>query len=231
QADMVSSQENATVSALEELGYEVPTTLTVESTMEGSGAQGVVESGDVVTSLDGLSLTSFADLSAAMDVVGPGQSVTLGVTRDGEPYELEVTTTDDGTGRAVLGLFIDPTFDLPVDVSIEIDDIGGPSAGTMFALGIVDLLTPEDEANGAVIAGTGTMDLTGAVGPIGGIQQKLIGANRDGAAWFLAPADNCSEVVGNVPDGLTVVKISTLHEAVLAMTAIGEGTGADLPGC
>ncbi|WP_372595479.1 PDZ domain-containing protein, partial [Actinotalea sp.] len=103
QADMVSSQENATVSALEELGYEVPTTLTVESTMEGSGAQGVVESGDVVTSLDGLALTSFADLSAAMDVVSPGQSVTLGVTRDGEPYELEVTTTDDGTGRAVLG--------------------------------------------------------------------------------------------------------------------------------
>ena len=231
QADMVSSQENATVSALEELGYEVPTTLTVDGTMEGSGAQGVVEEGDVVTSLDDVPVASFADLSAGMDGVGAGDDVTLGVMRDGEPYDLTVTTTDDGTGRAILGLFIDPTFDLPVDVSIQIDDIGGPSAGTMFALGIIDLLTPQDEANGTVIAGTGTMDLTGTVGPIGGIQQKLVGAQRDGATWFLAPAGNCDEVAGHVPDGLSVLRIATLHDAVLALNAIGDGTAADLPGC
>ena len=231
QADMISSQENATVSALEELGYAVPTTLSVDSTMPESGAAGVVEADDVVTSLDGVSLTSFAELSAQMDEVSPGETVHLGVTRDGEPYDLAVTTTDDGTGRAILGLFIDPTFDFPVDVSIKIDDIGGPSAGTMFALGIIDRLTPEDEANGEVIAGTGTMSLTGDVGPIGGIQQKLLGAERDGAAWFLAPADNCSEVVGHVPSGLTVLKIATLHEAREAVTAIGDGTAQDLPGC
>jgi len=231
QADMISSQENATVSALEELGYSVPTTLSVDSTMPDSGVAGVVEPGDVVTSLDGTPLTSFAELSAQMDEVSPGETVHLGVTRDGEPYGLTITTTDDGTGRAILGLFIDPTFDFPVDVSIKIDDIGGPSAGTMFALGIIDRLTPADEANGAVIAGTGTMDLTGSVGPIGGIQQKLLGAKRDGAAWFLAPAGNCNEVVGHIPSGLTVLRISTLHEAREAVTAIGDGTAEDLPGC
>ncbi len=231
QADMISSQENATVAALEELGYSVPTTLTVAGTVPSSGADGVVADGDVVTSLDGTPVTSFAELSSGMDAVAPGTKVTLGVTRAGAPLDLTLTTTDDGTGRAILGLFIDPSFDFPVDVSIKIDDIGGPSAGTMFALGIIDRLTPQDEANGAVIAGTGTMDLTGQVGPIGGIQQKLIGARRDGAQWFLAPAENCSEVVGHVPSGLTVVKIATLHDAREAVAAIGDGTAASLPGC
>ena len=85
--------------------------------------------------------------------------------------------------------------------------------------------------NGAKIAGTGTMDVTGEVGPIGGIRQKLVGARRDGAAWFLAPASNCDEVVGHVPAGLRVVKVATLGDAVAAMTAIGKGTGDSLPTC
>ncbi len=230
-ADMVTSQEDATVSALQELGYRVPTTLTVDGTVPASGADGVVEKGDVVVSVDGAPVTSYLALSTAMDAVRPGADVTLGVRRSGVAQDLTVRTTDDGTGRAILGLYIAPTFDFPVDVSIKIDDIGGPSAGTMFALGIIDRLTPADEANGKVIAGTGTMNLTGDVGPIGGIQQKLIGARRDGAQWFLAPASNCNEVVGHVPSGLTVVKISTLHQAREAVIAIGAGKAGSLPGC
>jgi PDZ domain-containing protein len=101
----------------------------------------------------------------------------------------------------------------------------------MFALGIVDLLTPEDEADGQLVAGTGTMDVTGAVGRIGGIRQKLAGAARDGAAWFLAPDGNCDEVVGYVPRGMRVVPVATLHEAREALVAIGAGTGDDLPTC
>ena len=138
-------------------------------------------------------------------------------------------TKDDGTAQ--IGIYIDPTFDFPVDVKISIDDIGGPSAGTMFALGIIDKMTPEDETGGKDIAGTGTIDVNGEVGAIGGIRQKLAGAHRDGATWFLAPASNCDEVVGHVPDGLRVAKISTLHEAREAVTAIGAGKGDDLPTC
>jgi len=101
----------------------------------------------------------------------------------------------------------------------------------MFALGIIDKLTPEDEANGQIVAGTGTMDISGEVGPIGGIQQKLVGARRDGATWFLAPAANCADVVGHVPAGLRVVRIATLHEAREAIIAIGAGTADSLPTC
>lgn len=231
QAEMTSSQEDATVSALEELGYDVPTTLAVGGVVAKSGADGVLNKGDIITSVDGTAVTSFSGLSTLMDGIEPGATVSLGITRDGAAQTVQVATTDDGSGRALIGVLLDPTFDFPIQVSIQIENIGGPSAGTMFALGIIDMLTPQDEAAGKVIAGTGTMDLTGTVGPIGGIRQKMAGAQRDGATWFLAPADNCSEVVGHVPDGLHVVKISTLHGARLAVEAIGAGKGDTLPTC
>lgn len=230
QAQMVGSQESATVAALTELGYEVPTTMTVVAAAEGTGADGVVEPDDVIVSIDGEPLESYPELLTALDGVTPGEDVVLGVERAGEPAELTITT-GEGDGRALLGVLIDPEYDFPVDVTIQIEDIGGPSAGTMFALGIVDLLTPEDELDGAVVAGTGTMDVDGRVGPIGGIGQKMYGALRDGAEWFLAPADNCPEVAGHEPDGLEVVPVGTLAEARAAMEAIGAGEGETLPRC
>ncbi|UZN02052.1 PDZ domain-containing protein [Cellulomonas sp. S1-8] len=228
---MVSSYENASVAALTELGYEVPATLVVAGTVEGTDAEGKLEEGDVLTALDGVALPDYQLLVERLEEVVPGDTVTLTVTRHSRALEVPVVTGEREDGGAQIGVFIDPSFDMPLDVSISIDGIGGPSAGTMFALGIVDLLTPEDEAAGQVIAGTGTIDVTGAVGPIGGIRQKLFGAVRDGATWFLAPAGNCEEVVGHVPDGLRVVEIATLHEAREAMTAIGAGTADDLPTC
>ncbi|WP_246036692.1 YlbL family protein [Cellulomonas telluris] len=228
---MVSSQENATVAALTELGYEVPATLVVAGTVEGTQAEGLLEEGDVLTAMDGEALPDYQTLVARLQDVTPGDAVTLAVTRHGQPLEVEVTTGEREDGGAQIGVYVDPSFELPVDVTISIDGIGGPSAGTMFALGIVDVLTPEDEADGEVIAGTGTIDVTGEVGPIGGIRQKLAGARRDGAAWFLAPAGNCGEVVGHVPDGLRVVRVATLHDAREAMTAIGAREADDLPTC
>jgi PDZ domain-containing protein len=230
QAQMLSSQESATVAALTELGYDVPATMTVVEAAEGTGADGVVEPGDVVTSLDGEPLETYTELLTVLGGVTPGADVVLGVERDGEPMDLTVTT-GQGDGRALLGILIDPQYDFPVDVTIQIEDIGGPSAGTMFALGIIDLMTEADELDGAVVAGTGTMDVDGRVGPIGGIEQKMYGALRDGAQWFLAPAGNCAEVVGHEPDGLEVVRVATLDEARTAMEAIGAGEGEDLPRC
>ena len=230
-AEMVSSQENAAVAALTELGYEVPATLVVAGTVEGSDATGKVQEGDVIVALDGTAVPDYQGLIELLDKVEPGDTVTLTVRRHGQTVDVPVVTGEKDDGRAQIGVFIDPTFDMPVDVTISIDDIGGPSAGTMFALGIIDKLTPEDEANGQDIAGTGTIDVTGEVGPIGGIRQKLAGAARDGATWFLAPEANCDEVVGHVPDGLRVVAVETLHEAREAVTAIGAGTADDLPTC
>jgi len=231
QAEMVSSQEDATVAALTELGYEVPATLMVAGTVPGTDADGKLEENDVIVAIDGQALPDYQTLVDVLADVAPGQTVTLTVRRHGQSVDVPVVTSEREGGGAQIGVLIDPTFDMPVDVTISIDDIGGPSAGTMFALGIIDKLTPEDEADGVTIAGTGTMDVTGAVGPIGGIRQKLAGALRDGAGWFLAPEANCDEVVGHVPDGLRVVRVGTLHEAREAMVAIGAGEADDLPTC
>jgi len=228
---MVSSQENATVAALTELGYEIPATLVVAGTAEGTDAQGKLEEGDVIVALNGTALADYQTLVTMLQDVTAGDTVTLTVRRQGEDVEVPVVTTAREDGGALIGVQIDPSFDFPIDVTISIDGIGGPSAGTMFALGIVDKLTPADEANGVHIAGTGTMDVTGEVGRIGGIRQKLAGARRDGATWFLAPQGNCDEVVGHVPDGLSVVAVKTLSDAVDAMSAIGAGDGASLPTC
>ena len=118
-----------------------------------------------------------------------------------------------------------------VDVEMHVEGIGGPSAGMMYALGLIDKLTPESETGGRTIAGTGTIDAEGNVGAIGGVRLKMLGAKRDGATWFLAPEANAAEVAGNVPEGLRDVCVSTLSEAYDALTAIGQGRGDDLPHC
>ena len=140
----------------------------------------------------------------ALDVLGkvwavrqltPGETVDLQLRRGGSLVDVKATTRDSD-GRATIGVFLGREFDFPVDVEIHAGDVGGPSAGTMFALGIYDTLTPGAMTGGQKIAGTGTIDSGGAVGPIGGIRQKLVGARDGGADWFLAPADNCDEVAG-----------------------------------
>ena len=116
-------------------------------------------------------------------------------------------------------------------VEMHVDDIGGPSAGMMYTLGLIDKLTEAEETGGKTIAGTGTIDAKGKVGAIGGIRLKMIGAKRDGATWFLAPESNCDEVVGHVPSGLRDVKVATLDDAYDALVAIGQGKGDSLPHC
>lgn len=118
-----------------------------------------------------------------------------------------------------------------IEITMHVDDIGGPSAGMMYALGAIDKLTFEDETGGRTIAGTGTIDEKGAVGAIGGINLKLLGAKRDGATWFLAPKANCSQVAGHVPDGLRDVQVETLDQAYKAIVEIGQGRGEGLPRC
>ncbi|MCL2422381.1 MAG: PDZ domain-containing protein, partial [Micrococcales bacterium] len=153
---MVTSQEAAAVAALTELGYAIETTLTVHSVLEGSGSDGVLEPGDVVLGLDGVPTSDFGALTDILTETEPGATVVVDVRRVDTEMHLPVVTTQ-GDGRALLGINIDRDFKLPIEIAINIDNIGGPSAGTMFALGIIDLLTPEDEAAGVVIAGTGTI--------------------------------------------------------------------------
>lgn len=236
QAQMSSSQENATVAALEELGYEVPAVLRVASAVDGTGAVDVLREDDVILGVglgaeDIVEINGMRELSAQLAGIPAGSEAWLLIERDGEEQVVSLVTGDDGEGGSVLGVLVAPEVTPPVQVDIALENIGGPSAGMMFALGIMERLTEEDTTGGEVIAGTGTMSMSGDVGAIGGIQQKLAGAKRDGATAFLAPVDNCDEVVGHVPEGLTVVPVGTLGEAWAAVTAIGASETADLPTC
>ncbi|MDN4478241.1 PDZ domain-containing protein [Demequina sp. SYSU T00039] len=231
QVDWVTSQESATVSALEALGVDVPATLTVRGTSSDSLADGLLVDGDVITAVDGAEVTSFSALADAVGGRAPGEDITVTYVRDGAERSETFATIDDGAGGAVIGVYVDPDFDLPIDVTVAIDSVGGPSAGLMFSLGIMDRLTPEDELAGALVAGTGTISAAGDVGAIGGIRMKMYGALDDGADWFLAPVANCADVRGNIPDGLTVVAVDTLDEAYDAIVRIGEGDTAGLPSC
>jgi len=132
----------------------------------------------------------------------------------------------------LIGITLRTDYDFPIDVTIQLDNVGGPSAGMMFALGIIDTLTEGELNGGQNVAGTGTIDAAGTVGPIGGIRQKLYGARDAGAEFFLAPAANCDEVVGHVPDGLQVIRTATLDESLDALEVIADGGDLDaLPTC
>jgi PDZ domain-containing protein len=223
---MLSSQETATAAALQHLGMDIG--VVVEETRSES-AKEVFQVGDRFVTVGGAPIHSFADLQQTMADVEPGAVVDVVVLRAGVERTLSAATTTGDSGEAVFGLGVG--LDFPVDVEFGVDDIGGPSAGAMFALGIIDKLGPTDLAAGHVIAGTGTVEQTGAIGAIGGIEQKMIAARRDGAEVFLAPADNCAEVVGHEPAGLLIVKVATLDDAVAALAEIAAGDADRTPRC
>jgi PDZ domain-containing protein len=229
-AEMSQSQQDATAAGLREVGLVVPERISVASVDKALPAAAVLRPRDVITALGGRPVADTAALRAAIGALRPGADVTVQVRRDGSTVQLR-TRTASQDGRTVLGVGLDPSFEFPVRVTFATRDVGGPSAGMMFALGIYDLLTPGELTGGQAVAGTGTIDPAGRVGPIGGIAQKLVGARSAGARWFLAPQANCAEVVGNVPDGLRVVRTSSLHESRLALEAIAGGRGASLPTC
>jgi PDZ domain-containing protein len=157
----------------------------------------------------------------------------LDLERDGRALQERLVTRPaaDDPQRAVVGIGLGTTFDVPFEVEFGLEDVGGPSAGLMFALGIVDELTPGRLNGGQYVAGTGEISPDGRVGPIGGIQQKLVAARDLGADLFLAPAGNCREVAAATPDGLRVARVETLAEAVGALDALREGREASLPTC
>lgn len=228
---MTESQQSATAAALIDLGYDIPTSLIVRSVVPGSPAEGVVEVGDQIVEANGTALMDAASLQNLVAGTEAAGSIALGVLRDGESHSVELTPAAGLANRPIIGVSVETRYDFPFTVQIQLKDVGGPSAGMMFALGIIDKLTPGAMTGGADIAGTGTMTAGGQVGPIGGIRQKLYGARNAGATWFLAPQDNCDEVVGHVPDGLTVFSVGTLDEAVTAIDAISDGETSALAGC
>jgi PDZ domain-containing protein len=229
-AEMVGSQQEAIAVALRALGKPVTERVTIAKVADDAPSADQLRKDDQIVAVDGQPIRSSEDVRTVIQKHEPGETVSMQLRRDGSLVDVEATTRDSD-GRATIGVFLGREFDFPVDVQIQAGDGGGPSAGTMFALGIYDTLTPGALTGGQHIAGTGTIDSSGAVGPIGGIRQKLVGARDGGARWFLAPADNCDEVVGHVPDGLRVVRVSTFDEARKAVQDIAAKQADALPTC
>ncbi|MFC7527810.1 PDZ domain-containing protein [Actinoplanes sp. GCM10030250] len=210
------SQTSAETVALRELGYPVLTY--VRKVTKDGAADGQLQADDVITSIDGTQITRPAQVTDLIRARPAGSTLIVGYDRGGKPGSVQVASKasgDDETPR--IGIEIATKQPNPFDIEIDLDKIGGPSAGLMFTLGIIDKLKPEDLTGGKVIAGTGTIDDDGNVGAIGGIPQKLVGAKEAGAELFLVPKDNCAEALRNAVPGLTMAEVATVDDALTAL--------------
>jgi PDZ domain-containing protein len=215
-----NSETDAEVAAL---GYlRQPVKVVVGPLTPDAPASGVLKEGDQLLSVNGQQVSSPAEVSQVLLATRPGQEIPVTYRRgDGPPTSTAVKLGSRPDGpQGFLGITPEGRPQDPNEIKISLSDVGGPSAGLMFALGIIQEVGPSDLTAGRFIAGTGTIDADGTVGPIGGIQLKMIAARNAGATVFLAPAGNCSDVVGAVPSGLRVVKVSTLHGAVTDLQGI-----------
>jgi Lon-like protease len=227
-AQMAQSQDAAAIAALRHLHVPVTLTVVVGTIEAGAPADGHLKTGDRVLSVDGKAITTAAQVPAAVTKHQPGERVLFVVEREGKALTVPLTTrasNDGGPRRAVVGFEIGVGYTSPVKVTIRLDDVGGPSAGLMFTLGIIDMLTPGQENGGLHVAGTGTMDENGKVGAIGGIRQKMAAARADGATVFLVPASNCAEALLQIPAGLRLIKVTDVDDALSGLAAFATGQG------
>ncbi len=233
--DMITSQDAATAAAFNQLGIKPSSTsVSVAGFSAEAPAAATLAVGDRILAVDGSVVNTAEQLTTAIGRVKPGQPVSITYQR-GSAARRTVSITTTGApgqpGRPIIGITPSEKAVYPVTVKIGLKDVGGPSAGLMFAIGIVDKLTPGDLAGGRTIAGTGEIAQNGAVSPIGGIQQKLLGARRSGATVFLVPAQNCAEASQATPKGLRLVKVSTLTDALGALTSLRANPAARLLSC
>ncbi|GHF17259.1 PDZ domain-containing protein [Amycolatopsis deserti] len=219
------SQSNAEVAALRHLGF--PVKVLAQTIVENTPASRVLAAGDRLLSVNGRTITNEDDVTAALADTTPGQTVPITFQHGTEPARTEQITLaanpDPNKKQGFMGLQPIDRADVPFDVKISLQDVGGPSAGLMFALAIVDRLTPGEMVAGEHVAGTGEITEKGAVNPIGGISFKVVAAREAGATVFLTPEANCAEASAAAPDGLKLIKVTDLNSALSALEALKAG--------
>jgi len=220
-----TSESNAIAAALTYLHRPVKTQVVVSAVYPDTPADAVLSPKDEFVSIDGTPVEQATEVAKTIRAAPIGTTFDIAVRRDGAEQTVSVTSVPNPDDPTIpqIGIGVDTLYsaDFPIDFTLK--DVGGPSAGLMFATGIVDKLTPGDLAAGHHIAGTGTIQPDGTVGPIGGIRQKLAGARNAGATLFVMPEKHCAEIEGHVPDGLTVVPVGTLTDSVNAIEAYVSG--------
>lgn len=221
---MGSSQTQAAAAAFREVGEDVGVELSVAGVSENGPADGVLESGDRLVSLDGREIEDFSALRRGIADAGAGTEVGIGIVRDGERREVRLTPRlPEGGTEPLIGVTISSAYELPAEVDISLSHIGGPSAGLVFGIAILDRLTPGEMLDGRTVSGTGTLTDTGEVGAIGGLAQKMWAADRAGSELFLMPVDNCADLPDRRPSGLRIAPVESLGEAVEAIAALTAG--------
>jgi PDZ domain-containing protein len=208
------SQIDAEVSALRYLKYPIEVVAT--QVVDGSPADKVIKAGDRIVSVQGKPVNSVEDVFNAVSATKPGQTIPVSVQTGGGPVRnLRITLgKNPAGGQGFIGVEPASQAVVPFKVNVSLTEIGGPSAGLMFALAIVDKLTNGQVNGGLKVAGTGEIDDLGNVSEIGGIPFKLVAARSAGATVFLTPAQNCAEAKAHVPTGLQLVKVTTLGSAI-----------------
>lgn len=254
---MATSQDDATVVALRAAGIAYKTIVRVGAVTPGGASDGVLKVGDQLVKVNGKTVTEPESVSSLIRPLAPGSKVTVQFRRKGKlrtvtlktkatevpvqapspaeaacpsgaPIPVETQTV------SLIGITPAPKYVYPFKIDITVgDSIGGPSAGMMFALSIYDLLTPGSLTGGEAIAGSGTIDGNGVVGAIGGIGQKMLGAQRAGAKLFLVASENWSEAINSTYDKskMKLVRVHTADQALKAINTWRENPDAHLPGC
>lgn len=221
---MTGSENSATIAALAFLGR--PLDLVVAGVDDKGPSAGELQPDDDITAVNGTPVETSVALREAVAALAPGTQVTLDVVRAGQPATATVTlaANPDDAEKGYLGISLsEQNGDPDLDISFDVGEIGGPSAGLMLTLAIIDKLSPGELNGGEFIAGTGTIDSTGDVGEIGGITHKMKAAREAGATAFLVPSGNCAEATSDTPDGLTLVRVDTLDDAITGLTDLREG--------
>lgn len=231
-ADFTSSQSAAIGASLGFLDIPVTSAVSVAQVAATGPSAGKLQVNDIIRSVNGTAVSKPTDLPPLVQAMTPGSNAAFAITRAGKGENVDVVlgASPRDPAKGFAGIAGGTEFTGPFPIKFGLKDVGGPSAGLMFSLGIIDKLTPAEMSGGQIVAGTGTITSEGVVGPIGGLPQKLFAARDKGTAIFLAPAGNCDAVLESAPAELNVVKIETLAQAVDTLTRWRSGD-TDLPRC
>jgi PDZ domain-containing protein len=227
--DFKRSEDSAEYAALSFLKY--PSAVTVENVSDPGPSVGKLQRGDAIDGVNGKPVAKLDEFTALLKATKPGDQLVLDYRRKNAPPGIATVTLGSNPDRdyGYLGVGVLDAPWAPFSIDFNLANIGGPSAGLMFSLAVVDKLTTGDLNDGKFVAGTGTIDSEGKVGSIGGITHKMLAAREAGATVFLVPADNCDEAKTAHQDGLELVKVDSLNQAVDALHAIS--AGGEPPGC
>ncbi|GAA2108030.1 PDZ domain-containing protein [Microlunatus panaciterrae] len=231
---METAQSDAVVAALRAAHQPVTEMPVVSSVTVAGPAHGRLKPGDLIVAVDGTPVTKPDQVGQRVRSHKTAEQVRFLVERNRQRITVSVPTVASNSrpGQVMVGITVGMGYSYAPDISFDLGQrIGGPSAGLIFSLAIYDKITPGALLGDRHVAGTGSITPEGKVGPIGGIQEKIGGAEQAGATVFLVPADNCKDLAGLDTD-LTLVKVATLDQGITALTELDTPNGADrIPHC